>query len=87
MINLLNFFRVATPEQWADGWTKRKLAFRKAANVNNNIGAISAWLRQGELEGQKIQCQPFNKDLLLSSIDKIRQLTLETDANIFIPKL
>lgn len=87
MINLLNFFGVATPEQWADGWTKRKLAFRKAANVNNNIGAISVWLRQGELEGQKIQCQPFNKDRLLSSIDKMRQLTLEEDPNVFIPKL
>lgn len=87
MINLLNFFGVATPEQWVDGWTKRKLAFRKAANVNNNIGAISAWLRQGELQGQKINCQPFNKDRLLSSIDKIRQLTLEKDPHIFIPEL
>jgi len=41
MISLLNFFRVATPEQWADGWPGHKLAFRKAKNITNNIGAIS----------------------------------------------
>jgi len=87
MICLLNFFGVATPEQWADGWTKRKLAFRKATNVNNNIGAISVWLRQGEIEGHNTRCQPFNKELLLSSIDIIRQLTLEQDSHIFIPQL
>lgn len=87
MISLLNFFGVATPEQWADGWTKRKLAFRKATNVNNNIGAISVWLRQGEIEGHNIRCQPFNKELLLTSIDKIRQLTLEQEPDIFIPQL
>jgi len=87
MINLLNFFGVATPDQWTDGWTKRKLAFRKAANVNNNIGAISVWLRQGEIIGHNIHCQPFNKELLLSSINQIRQLTLEQEPSVFIPQL
>ena len=33
MINLLNFFGVASPEQWADGWTKRKLALDRKSVV------------------------------------------------------
>lgn len=87
MIAILNFFGVATPEQWELGWTQKRLAFRKAMNLKSDIGAISVWLRQGELEGEKIQCQPFNKERLLASLDKIRELTLEKDPKIFIPKL
>jgi len=87
MISILNFFGVATPEQWQLGWTKRRLAFRKATNLSSNIGAVSAWLRQGELEGEKITCKPFNKERLLDSLKHIRELTLEEDPQIFIPKL
>lgn len=87
MIAILNFFGVATPEQWEAGWTERRLAFRKAMNLKTDIGAISAWLRQGEIEGEKNQCQPFDKERLLLSLDKIRALTIERDPNVFIPKL
>ena len=87
MISILNFFGVATPEQWERGWTQRRLAFRKAMNLKSDRGAISAWLRQGEIEGEKIQCKSFNKEQLLASLDKIRELTLEHDPQIFIPKL
>jgi addiction module HigA family antidote len=87
MISILNFFGVATPEQWQLGWTRRRLAFRKAMNLNSNIGAVSAWLRQGELDGEKIVCKLFNKERLLNSLKKICELTLEKDSQIFIPKL
>ncbi len=87
MISLLNFFGVATPEQWQLGWTKRRLAFRKAMNLSLNIGVVSAWLRQGELEGEKIICKPFNKERLLDSLKSIRELTLEKNPQVFIPKL
>lgn len=87
MISILNFFGVATPEQWEQGWTKKRLAFRKAKNLKSNIGAISAWLRQGELEGEKISCKQFNKEHLLCSLDKIRELTMEEHPQVFIPRL
>jgi HTH-type transcriptional regulator/antitoxin HigA len=87
MISILNFFGVATPDQWEFGWTQRRLAFRKAMNLKSDIGAISVWLRQGELEGEKIQCKPFSKEKLLLSLSLIRELTKERDPNIFIPKL
>lgn len=87
IITILNFFGVATPEQWELGWTQRRLAFRKAMNVQTKIGAISVWLRQGEIEAEKIQCEPFNKEQLILSLDKIRELTIEKNPNIFIPKL
>jgi hypothetical protein len=39
MISLLNFFGVATPERWEQGWTKRQLAFRKSMNLKQDIAA------------------------------------------------
>lgn len=87
MIAILNFFGVATPEQWEQGWTRRRLAFRKAMNLKSDIGAISVWLRKGELEGEKIQCKSFDKEKLISSLDQMRALTKEKDPEIFVPKL
>jgi len=89
IIAILNFFGVAAPEQWEFGWAKRRLAFRKAMNANLKIdrGAISVWLRQGELEAEKIQCKSFNREKLISSLNQIRELTKEKDPEVFIPKL
>lgn len=87
MICILNFFGVASPEQWENGWTKRKLAFRKAMNLKSDIGATTVWLRQGEIEGEKVASKPFDKGLLLNSLIKIRKLSLEKEPEVFIPEL
>lgn len=60
---------------------------RSLRNLKSDLGAISAWLRQGEIEGEKILCRPFNKEQLLKSLNKIRALTLESNPEIFIPEL
>jgi addiction module HigA family antidote len=87
IISVLNFFGVATPEDWKAGWTHRRLAFRKAMNIDTDMGATAVWLRQGEIEGERIQCKTFNKDSLLAALPRIRELTLQTDPKVFIPKL
>ncbi len=87
MISILNFFSVATPEQWELGWTQWRLAFKKSMNLQSDIGSISVWLRKGEIEGEKIHCKPFSKEKLLASLDEIRQLSTEERPQIFIPKL
>lgn len=87
MICVLNFFGVASPEQWEAGWTKRRLAFRKAMNLSSDVGATTVWLRQGEIEGERIECKPFDRELLIASLSKIRALTTERDPAICIPEL
>lgn len=87
IISILNFFGVASPQQWTDGWTKRRLAFRKSSKLDAKIGPTSAWLRKGEIEGHKIDCKPFNKELLLQHIPQIRSLSKEKDPEDFISKL
>lgn len=48
--------------------------------------ATAAWLRIGELEGQKAVTAPFNKTELLSALPSIRNMTKLKPAK-FIPKL
>lgn len=86
-ISLLNYFGVASPEQWNDGWTKRRLAFRKSGKLDSKVGPTSVWLRKGEIEGSKIDCKPYNKELLIESLPKIRALSMEKDPKVFIPEL
>jgi HTH-type transcriptional regulator / antitoxin HigA len=38
-----------------------EVAFRRTRTEQNNVGAISAWLRQGEIETEKLSCPKYNK--------------------------
>lgn len=87
MIGVLNFFGVASPEEWSAGWTSRRLSFRKAMKIDTDIGRTAAWLRQGEIEGERIACKAYNRESLVAALSKIRALVLETDPKVFIPKL
>lgn len=89
VIALLNFFGVASPSQWDEGWTKCQLAFRRSVDLKRKveIAPLSVWLRQGELEAEKISCKPFDKERLIASLAEIRGLTKEKDPKIFTPKL
>lgn len=83
---LLAFFGVATSEAWAEQWKEVKVSFRKSRHHQNEFGALSAWLRFGELEAQKIDCAPFDKKKFRSALNDIRALT-KKPPKIFIPRM
>lgn len=87
IIALLNFFGVATPKQWSDGWTKHKLAFRKSLSFDTKLGPTSAWLRKGELEAEVEECSQFDRELLISLLPEIKSLSKEKNPDVFLPKL
>jgi addiction module HigA family antidote len=85
---LLRFFAIASVQQWDTIWVEElQAAFRKTNNTKKNDAIISAWLRQGEIEASKINCQKFEKQKLLEKLDEIRSLVTVTDAKSFEPKL
>jgi addiction module HigA family antidote len=69
--HLLRFLGVAHPEQWTDP----TVAYRKSQKFASDPFALSAWLRQGEIEASRISCDPFDSDLFLDALDDIRHLT------------
>ena len=51
-----------------------QVAFRQGAG-KRSPEATSAWLRIGELEGQRAQCKPFKKSVLENALPDIRGMT------------
>ncbi len=91
LVEVLKFFRISTVEAWETIWGEQladNVAFRKALSYESDTGAISAWLRKGEIEADEIECRPFNKSAFKSLLqNEIRQLTNEADPQKFLPIL
>jgi addiction module HigA family antidote len=75
---LLNFFRVASPDQWAELWQSPVVAYRRSAVFESHPEAVSAWLRKGELEAQHLPCAPYSAKKFADHLGLIRGLTTTT---------
>jgi HTH-type transcriptional regulator / antitoxin HigA len=83
---LLNFFAVATPEQWTKHWENRVVAYRKTVSFESDAPATTAWLRKGELEAEKLKCQSYNATHFRKALDEIRTLTLQPQ-KVFLERI
>lgn len=77
----LNFFGVASPNQWRDIWLRGPagpgISYRKSAAFMTDPGAVAAWLRKGILDAQNISCEPFDQVKFKNTLHEIRPLTLK----------
>lgn len=85
MIEVLKFFGVSSPQQWNRIWGSPKAVYRKSKVFESNPGAMSAWLRKGELIGQEMRCNPYNRKKFMETLKEIRALTRE-GVKVFYPK-
>ena len=85
----LDFFGVSSIREWTEHYTDQMevAAFRMSPSFGSKYGADAAWLRQGELEAQEVECQPWNPEGFLESLSEIRKLTRVKDPAKFIPAL
>jgi Zn-dependent peptidase ImmA (M78 family) len=51
-------------------------AFRKASALESDFGALSAWLRKGQSEGQRIECTPYDSAAFRQALQQVRSLTI-----------
>jgi HTH-type transcriptional regulator / antitoxin HigA len=68
---LLGFLGIAQPSQWRDP----QVAYRKSARFESDPYALSAWLREGELETSQVDLPPYNEHGFLDALQKARSLT------------
>jgi HTH-type transcriptional regulator/antitoxin HigA len=68
---LLRFLGIAHPAQWADP----QVAYRKSQKFESDPFALSAWLREGELQAADIECAPYDEQQFLEVLQKLRPLT------------
>lgn len=78
---VLNFFGVATPKEWDELWNRSRLAFRRSPSFKSDPGAVAAWLRKGELQGQSIVCSPFDEARFKEALQKAKDLTVTPPDN------
>jgi HTH-type transcriptional regulator / antitoxin HigA len=85
----LRFFNVPNVRAWRETYAglQEIAAFRTSPSFDSRPGAVAAWLRQGEIEGAAIECNPWNASRFRSSLSSIRLLTREKDPFTFIPTL
>lgn len=77
---LLNFFGVASPEQWESQYGRMELSFRRSREDQADVAAISAWLRLGERFAERLDGPRYNEALFRQAIDEILALTIRPPA-------
>ena len=83
---LLSFFSVANLDAWREIYAEPVAAFRKSTTIESKAGALSAWLRLGELKAHEVTCRPFDPQSLRESLQKLRALTVEPP-EVFEPEM
>jgi len=73
---VLQFFAIASPQEWQTLWMHPQAAFRQSPAFAANPMAVAAWLRKGELDAQQIACEPFDTSRFHAALDAIRALTI-----------
>jgi len=75
--DILNFFGVASPEQWEARWMGDQVSYRTSKVFQNNPYSIASWLRMGELTARTVSCKPFDASKFRITLLNIRQLTVK----------
>jgi addiction module HigA family antidote len=77
VLECLKFFGVASPEAWLAIYESKVIAYRQSKALTNKFGAVTAWLRQGEIKAQEIECAPYNANAFRDVLNRVRSLTVE----------
>ena len=74
---ILNFFGIASPEQWQGVFAIPQASFKRSTSLTCETGALAAWLRKGEIEARNLNCAPFDAAQFRSRLQQARRLTTE----------
>lgn len=80
---LLSFFQVSTEKAWEDYYLNQqlKVAFRISLNNTKEPHAISAWLRQGEIQAAEMCVNEFSEKALREAIPVMKELCARQPAD------
>ena len=85
----LRFFDIGQINVWHHSYATmiEDTAFRKSERFVSNVGALTAWYRQAELEAESISCAPWDPEQFGHELPLLRSLTWTKNPAVFIPKL
>jgi len=81
---LLRYLGVASPVQWQT--MLQGTQWRQSPTFAADPAAVSAWLRQGEIQSAQIQCAPYDEARFRQALQQIRGLTTQPP-EVFVPQV
>jgi HTH-type transcriptional regulator/antitoxin HigA len=69
------FLGVASPDEWRTHYGNMEAAFRRSRQEQSDVGAISAWLRMGERQAEKLDLPKYDAHALHEALNEARRLT------------
>ena len=75
LVEVIQYFGVSSPAQWESLWMGEDVSFRQSPSFESEPGAVSAWLRRGELVARDTDCRPYNETGFREALTVIRSLT------------
>jgi Zn-dependent peptidase ImmA (M78 family)/plasmid maintenance system antidote protein VapI len=85
----LDFFAVSDVWTWNReyGSVIENAAFRTSQSYSSKLESIAAWIRQGEIQTERMECKPWNPEDFRDALLEIRKLTLKRRVKDFLPEL
>jgi HTH-type transcriptional regulator/antitoxin HigA len=85
----LRFFNVPNVQAWRQEYEKvsEMVAFRTSPSFDSRPAAVAAWLRQGEIESEAIDCHQWDPRRFEVALSEIRSLTRQKNPDRFVPEL
>lgn len=72
---LLAFFGVASVVAWQARYGSMRVAYRQSPSVASDDKALATWLRLGEIEAERIECENYDSHAFRQALRSIRRLT------------
>lgn len=85
----LAFFGVNNPSEWEERYANflKLTAFRTSPTFQSKAGALSAWLRQGEIKATQLDCRTWDPKGLRNRLREIRVLCKAKNPAYFLPRM
>jgi hypothetical protein len=86
---LLEYFGVSNIGEWHNKYQAEmaQVSFRTSTSFKQQPAAVAAWLRQGEIVSQPVQCKDWDAKKFRAALTTIKALTRIKDPSDFLPKL
>lgn len=83
------FFGVPNVTAWRAKYSVviEATAFRTSPAFRSQPAAVAAWLREGEIRGEELECKPWSSERFRSMLNDVRALTRKRRPEVFLPEL
>ena len=85
----LQYFKVSDISEWHSTYRGiyEMTVFRTSPSFDSRAASVAAWLRQGEIQADNIECASWDSRKFRESLPHLRKLTRQKDPARFIPQL